>query len=244
MSGSKPKALITGASRGIGAECARKLARDGYHVILNFARNAEAAQAVLQSIEAGGGSGELLPFDVASLEAAKAALAPFSEPEKALDALVINAGVRVDIPLVNMLPEEWSRVINVNLNSFYHVVHPVIRGMLLNRRGNIVAVSSVSGQTGMPGQVNYSASKAGLIGAVKALAKEVAKRKIRVNAVTPGFIETDMLNGIDPNQIKAYVPLGRIGTVQEVAAAVSFLLSEASGYITGQVLSINGGISL
>jgi 3-oxoacyl-[acyl-carrier protein] reductase len=244
MSEAKPLALVTGASRGIGAACARRLARDGYHVFVHYHQGEAAARSVLADIEQNGGSGELIGFDVSSGEEVAKILNPVLEARGPLAVLVSNAGIRADAPLALMMDEEWHKVLGVNLDGFFNVAKPVVKGMLIARAGRIVAVASVSGQTGMPGQVNYSASKGGLIAAIKALAREVGKRKITVNAVAPGFVETDMLTGMDPTQLAGYVPLGRLGKPEEVAGAVSFLLSDAAAYITGQVLGINGGIYL
>ena len=244
MSDQKPLALVTGASRGIGAACARRLARDGYHVFVHYHQGEADARGVLADIEQNGGSGELIGFDVSDGDEVIKILNPFLEARGPLAALVVNAGVRADAPLALMLAEEWRTVLGVNLDGFFNVAKPVVKGMILARAGRIVAITSVSGQTGMPGQVNYAASKAGLIGAVKALAREVAKRKVTVNAVSPGFVETDMLAGMDPAVLTGYVPLGRLGKPEEVANAVAFLLSDQAAYITGQVLGINGGIYL
>lgn len=244
MGTDKPLALVTGASRGIGAACAQALGRDGFHVLVHYLQQAQQADRVAAAIRAAGGSAEILRFDVADAQETAAALEPLQETRGALAALVCNAGIRMDAPLAMMLPGEWHKVIAVNLDSFYNVVKPAVKGMILARRGRIVAITSVSGQTGMAGQVNYAASKAGLVGAVKALAREVGKRSITVNAVAPGYIATDMLAGLDPQQLAGQVPLGRVGTPGDVAAAVSFLVSPAAGYITGHVLSVNGGIYL
>ena len=235
-----PLALVTGASRGIGAACSRALARRGYHVFINYVQNRAAAESILESIRVAGGSAELLPFDVSHQEESASVLVPLLETRGPLAALVLNAGIRADAPLAMMLPEEWRHVLDVNLLSFYNVVKPCLKGMLLARRGSIVAMTSVSGQTGMPGQVNYAASKAGLIGAVKALAREIGKRHITVNAIAPGFVETEMLKGMNTEQLAGYVPLGRLGRPEEVAQAVLFLLE--ARYITGQTLGINGGL--
>jgi 3-oxoacyl-[acyl-carrier protein] reductase len=237
---SKPLALVTGASRGIGAACSHALALQGYHVFISYIRNEEAARTVLAAMEAQGGTGELLRFDVADQAQCASVLTPLCEARGPFSVLILNAGVRADAPLALMLPEEWRQVLDVNLLSFYNVVKPVLKGMLLARAGKIIAMASVSGQSGMPGQVNYSASKAGVIGAVKALAREVGKRKITVNAIAPGFIETEMLHGLNAGQLAQMIPLGRVGRPEEVAQAMLFLLS--SSYITGQVLGVNGGI--
>lgn len=240
----KPLALVTGASRGIGAACARALGKDGFHVLVHYLQQAEQAAQVVDEIAAVGGSAETLQFDIGDTQAAAGALEALQESRGALAGLVLNAGIRMDALLAMMLPEEWHKVMAVNLDGFYNVTKSVVKGMLLARQGRIVAITSVSGQTGMAGQVNYAASKAGLIGAVKALAREVGKRNITVNAVAPGYIETDMLAGLDPSRLVGQIPLGRVGRPDEIAAAVSFLISPAAGYITGHVLSVNGGIYL
>ena len=243
MADTKPVALVTGASRGIGRAIALRLARDGYHVIVNFRGNTRDAQSALKHIRENGGSGELCQFDVTDRKATGEALADVLTKHTLL-ALVLCAGIRQDELLVFMNEDQWDNVLSTNLNSFYAIAKPVVKHMLLNRSGRIIVISSTSGESGLPGQVNYSAAKAGLIGAVKALALECAKRGVLVNAVTPGFIDTGMTDGLKLQEIKGKIPMNRLGTPEEVASAVSFLASSDSSYITGQVIRVNGGIYL
>ena len=243
MADTKPVALVTGASRGIGRAIALRLARDGYHVIVNFRGNTRDAQSTLKHIRENGGSGELCQFDVTDRKATGEALADVLT-KHTLQALVLCAGIRQDELLVFMNEDQWDNVLSTNLNSFYAIAKPVVKHMLLNRSGRIIVISSTSGESGLPGQVNYSAAKAGLIGAVKALALECAKRGVLVNAVTPGFIDTSMTDGLKLQEIKGKIPMNRLGTPEEVASAVSFLASSDSSYITGQVIRVNGGIYL
>ena len=236
--------MVTGGSRGIGRAIAERLARDGYTVVINYLSNAQAAEETLQHIEAAGGKAELLPYDVSDAEATRSALQSWEEKHKDahFDVLVNNAGIRRDNLLVFMDDKEWHDVMTTNLDSFYHQTHYVLQGMLRARHGRIVNISSISGVSGLAGQVNYSAAKAALIGATKALSKEVAARKVTVNAVAPGFITTDMTADLDEAALKKTIPMGRFGTAEEVAALVSFLVSEEAAYITGQVINIAGGI--
>ncbi|NTU59441.1 MAG: 3-oxoacyl-ACP reductase FabG [Deltaproteobacteria bacterium] len=233
-------ALVTGASKGIGAAIAASLARDGYDVWLNYRSDAEGAARVAAEVEAAGRRCTLVPFDVADPAAAKAALEPLLEEETPY-VLVNNAGFARDALMVWMSEKEWGDVLSVHLGGFYCVTRLVLARMLRKRKGRIVNIVSTSGQSGMAGQVNYSAAKAGLIGATKALAAEVAKRNILVNAVSPGFIATEMTEKLPMDRILPMIPLGRVGTAEEVAGAVSFLCSERASYITGQVLAVNGG---
>jgi 3-oxoacyl-[acyl-carrier protein] reductase len=237
----KKSAVITGGSRGIGRAISLRLAGEGFHVIINYRSNDTEADATLNAITAAGGTAELCRFDVTNRETAVSAIEDVLSRNR-VEALVLCAGVRTDSLMVFMSPEEWDMILNANLNSFFNVVKPVAKHMVLNRTGRIVVVSSTSGETGLPGQVHYSAAKAGLIGAVKALALECAKRNVLVNAITPGFIATDMTADLDAKQLAGRVPLNRLGRAEEVAGAVSFLVSNDSSYITGQVIRVNGGI--
>ncbi len=236
--------MVTGGSRGIGRAIAERLARDGYIVVINYLSNTQAAEETLQHIEAAGGKAELLPYDVSDAEATLTALQSWEEKHENahFDVLVNNAGIRRDNLLVFMDDKEWHDVMTTNLDSFYYQTHYVLQGMLRARHGRIVNISSISGVSGLAGQVNYSAAKAALIGATKALSKEVAARKVTVNAVAPGFITTDMTADLDEAALKKTIPMGRFGTAEEVAALVSFLVSEEAAYITGQVINIAGGI--
>ncbi len=234
-------ALVTGASKGIGAAIAVTLARDGYDIWLNYRNDHEGAAAVKKEIEESGRRCLLLQFDVADGEAVKEALTPLLETQTP-DVLVNNAGFRKDAIMAMMNKEEWEGVLSVSLNGFFLVTKLVIINMLRKRKGRIINIVSTSGQSGLPGQVNYSAAKAGLIGATKALAAEVAKRNILVNAVSPGFIETDMTKDLPKEQVVATIPLGRFGKASEVADVVSFLASDKASYITGQVIAVNGGV--
>lgn len=234
-------ALVTGASRGIGAAVAETLAQDGYDIWLNYRSDHDAAGKVAEKIAACGRQCLLLPFDVADAEAVEGALNPLLA-EKTPFALVNNAGFARDGVMALMSHAEWRSVLNVHLDGFFLVTKLVVTRMLRKRAGRIVNMVSTSGQTGVAGQVNYSAAKAGLIGATRSLAAEVAKRKILVNAVSPGFIETEMTADLPVEKILPTIPLGRFGQVQEVADAVSFLCSDKATYITGQILAINGGI--
>lgn len=235
---------MTGASRGIGRAVAKKLAEASYHVLLNYHSQHEEAQATLDEIKQAGGSGELLPFDVSDMEACMSALGTWKEanPDTYIEILVNNAGVRQDNLLFWMEPSEWHKVLNITLDGFFNVTKCLLQPMITNKFGRIINMSSLSGLKGMAGQVNYAAAKAGLIGATKSLALEVAKKGVTVNAIAPGFIRTDMLDGLDEKQIKQLVPAARLGEVEEVAALVAFLSSKEAGYITGETVSINGGL--
>lgn len=238
----KKIALITGASRGIGRAIALTLAAAGHHTLINFRSRAEDAQATLALIETNGGSGELCPFDVADAAACEQAVAQILKTHQRIDILINNAGIRHDALLIFMKPEQWSQVIATNLNSFYHLTSPIVKQMALNRWGRVVTIASTSGQTGVEGQSNYAAAKAGVIGASKAVAREVAKRNVTVNVVAPGFIETEMLAEAQRAQFLAQIPAGRFGKAEEVAAAAAFLCSDSAAYITGAVLNVNGGV--
>ena len=237
-------ALVTGASRGIGKAIAERLAKDGYTVIINYHSNIVAAEATKAAIEAAGGRAELLPFDVSDGQAIEAALASWESTHEGehISVLVNNAGIRRDGLMVFMSEDDWHDVLRTTTEGFYYVTHRVLGGMLRARKGRIVNITSISGVSGLPGQVNYSAAKAALIGATKALSKEVAARKVTVNAVAPGFIATDMTADLDEAELKKTIPAGRFGQPEEVAALVSFLCSDEAAYITGQVINIAGGM--
>ena len=235
-------ALVTGASRGIGRAIALALATAGSHLLINYRTRQTEAQETLSLIERAGGTGELCPFDVADTAACEQAVANILQSHQRIDVLINNAGIRHDGLLVFMKPEQWSEVIATNLNSFFNLTRPVAKQMAMQRRGRIVSVASTAGQTGVEGQVNYSAAKAGVIGASKSLARELARRGVTVNVLAPGFIETEMTKGLPREQMLAQIPAGRFGKPEEVAAAAVFLCSDGAAYITGAVININGGV--
>ena len=234
-------ALVTGASKGIGAAIALDLARVGFDIWLNYRSDHTGAQAVAKTIKELGVSCTLLQFDVVAEDAVNKVLGEALE-EKTPFVLINNAGITRDNMLFWMESKEWKDVLGIHLDGFFHVTRLVIGKMIRERKGRIINIVSTSGETGMPGQTNYSAAKAGLIGATKSLAREVAGRNILVNAVSPGFIKTALTRELPLDKILPTIPLGRIGTVQEVASVVTFLCSEAASYITGQVISVNGGV--
>ena len=234
-------ALIIGGSRGIGRAVCLRLARSGFNIWLTYKTSHKAAESVKKEIEESGVSCDLIAFDVSSYEETEAALGPRVE-DFALDVIVYNSGIAQDNLMVWMAKEEWSSVISTNLDGFYNVTRTVLFSMLRAKSGRIIVVSSASGQTGQAGQVNYSASKAGLIGAAKALAREIGKKNILVNVVAPGFIETDMTKNLPEDQVLPLIPLNRVGSVEDVAAVVNFLSTEEDMYIHGQVIGINGGL--
>ncbi len=239
---SKQIALVTGGSRGIGRAICLDLAKNGCHVIINFRSNTKAAEETLGLIHQAGGMGEIIRFDVASREETERNIETLLTRHDAIDILVNNAGETADGLFVLMPPEEWVKVLNTSLQGFYNVTKPVLMKMVNRKHGSIVAISSVSARLGHRGQTNYSAAKAGLEGACRSLASEVARLGIRVNVVAPGLIETEMLQPVPRDMIKQIIPMGRVGLPEEVAKVVRFLCSEDASYITGQVISVNGGM--
>ena len=234
-------ALITGGSRGIGRAIAVRLAQEGYQVIINYASNEAEAQ---KTLELCGGQGEVLGFDVSNIQQTRDALNDWQarHEDEYISVIVNNAGIRRD-NLMALMPEaDWHRVLDITLSGFYNVTQPLLPNMQFHKFGRIINMASVSGLKGLPGQTNYSAAKGGIIAATKALAQEVARRNITVNAIAPGFIRTDMTEGLDEASLKKLIPMGRFGTPEEVADAVAFLVSPKAGYITGNVISINGGL--
>lgn len=237
-------ALVTGGSRGIGRAICIKLAAMGYPVVINYLGNQEAAEATKSAIEQMGGTAQLLRFDISNPEAIEEAIEMWenSHPNDYIAVLVNNAGIRRDNLMVFMQNSEWHNVIDTTLNGFFYTTRRVLKGMMTKRFGRIINITSLSGLKGMPGQCNYSAAKAALIGATKALAQEVAPRKVTVNAVAPGFIESDMTKELPKEELAKMVPMKRFGKPEEVASLVGFLAGEESSYITGEVISINGGL--
>ncbi len=239
----KKIALVTGGSRGIGRAIALRLAKSGFTIWLTYKGNHEAAASAKAEIEAAGSTCELIPFDVSSYEETEAALSERLETTSP-DVFVHNAGISRDNLLMWMTQDEWRSVLSTNLDGFFNVARSVVFAMLKAKRGRIVVVSSASGQIGQAGQVNYSASKAGLIGAAKALAREVGRKNIFVNVVAPGFIETEMTAKIPKEQVIPLIPLNRVGKSEDVASVVNFLCTEENMYIHGQVIGINGGLAM
>ncbi len=235
--------LITGSSRGIGKETALYLAQNGFDIILHCNKNIQKAEEVLKSIQNFGVKGRILQFDTKNREECKKIITGDIQKNGAYFGVVLNAGIARDVVFPIMEDDDWDSVLNTNLGGFYNVLKPIVMPMIENRiKGRIIAMSSISGLRGNYGQVNYSASKAGIIGAVKALSLELAKRKITVNCVAPGVIESDMTKELPAEEVKKLIPMKRFGTAKEVASLVNYLMSEDAGYITGQVISVNGGL--
>ncbi|HTE01728.1 MAG TPA: 3-oxoacyl-ACP reductase FabG [Mucilaginibacter sp.] len=237
-------ALVTGGSRGIGRAICIKLAALGYHILINYKSNTAEADKTLSLIKEACGTGELLQFDVADRVQIQEVLGGWISinEEKQIDILINNAGIRDDSLMAWMAEEQWDNVLKTNLDSFFYVTRLVLNSMLTRKYGRIINIVSLSGLKGLAGQTNYSAAKAGVIGATKALAQEVGRQGITVNALAPGFIKTDMTDGLDEKELKALIPVKRFGLPEEVAHAAAFLASPEAAYITGQVLSINGGL--
>lgn len=237
-------ALITGAGRGIGRAIAQRIAKEGYHVLINYRSNHEEAQRTLDAIVAQGGQGTLMPFDVSDAQAVQQNIESWqnNHPDEYIELLVNNAGIRKDNLMVFLNPEDFDKVVSTNLSSFFYVTKLVVPEMIRHRNGRIVNIASLSGVKGTPGQTNYSAAKGGLIAATKALAQEIAKKHITVNAIAPGFIHTDMTEGLDEENLKKFIPAARFGEPEEVAALVAFLASPEAAYITGECININGGL--
>ncbi len=237
-----PLAIVTGASRGIGRAIAIELAANGMHVAVNYKSNEAAARETLAKIEAAGGHGELSCFDIADEAAASAAVKDLLDRHERIAALVNNAGIVADGLFAMMSSADWRKVIDTSLDGFFNVTKPVIQKMITQKAGSVVTISSVSGLIGNRGQANYAAAKAGLMGATRALAAEVARLGIRVNVVAPGLIETDMTKDLPRDMVKKMIPMARYGMPEEVARVVRFLCSDDASYITGQVISVNGGM--
>ena len=237
-------ALVTGGSRGIGRAVSIKLASMGYHVLINYVSNKAEADRTLQMVREAGGDGETMQFDVADANQTKDILQAWqsAHADEYVEVLVNNAGIRRDSIMMFMPEEDWHSVIDTTLNGFYYVTQTLLQQMLVHKYGRIINLASVSGLKGLPGQTNYSAAKGGIIAATKALAQEVARKNVTVNAVAPGFIETDMTDGLDVDALKKTIPSQRFGKPEEVAELIGFLASDKAGYITGDVISINGGL--
>ena len=237
-------ALVTGGSRGIGRAVCLRLAQMGYQILINCNTGTEAADETLRLVRENGSDGEIMPFDVADAAQVHAALEQWTSahPDEYIEVLVNNAGIRDDSSLMMMQPQAWQRVLDITLSGFYNVTQSLLLPMQTHKFGRIINMASVSGLKGLPGQTNYSAAKGAIIAATKALAQEVARRGVTVNAVAPGFIKTDMVEGLDEDALRRQIPANRFGRPEEVAALIGFLASAEAAYITGSVVSINGGL--
>lgn len=238
-------ALVTGGSRGIGRAVSIKLASVGFHVLINYVSNETQAQQTLELIRQAGGEGSLMKFDVSNLQETAECLTKWKEEHKGeyISVLVNNAGIRKDNLLALMDENDWYSVLGISLNGFFNVTKQLIQPMMRKKFGRIISLASISGVIGLPGQANYSASKGGIISATKALAKEVAPKGVTVNAIAPGFIKTDMVEGLDEEALVKTIPAGRFGNPEEVAEFVAFLASDKSSYITGECIAITGGLN-
>ena len=242
---SKQIALVTGGSRGIGRDIAKEFALRGAYVLINYISNRQAAEETLKEIEQAGGSGRAVGFDVSDFAEVQRNVGELSDEFDGIQILVNNAGIRNDGLLIRMGEGDWDRVMDINLKGAFNCTKAVSRGMFKNRYGRIINITSTAGEVGNPGQANYSASKAGVIGLTKATAKEFSSRGITVNAVSPGFVETEIIADLNEDMRKKYleaIPLGRFGRVEDISSAVCFLVSKRASYITGEVIKVNGGI--
>jgi len=240
--GKKKVAIITGASKGIGRAISVELARCGYRIIVNYNSDDRGASKTLEMVKKEGSDGKIMRFDVSDYEKTQSAVDDIKNSFGSIDALINNAGITADALFIMMPRRDWNSVINTSLSGFYNVTKPVLEKMILQKSGAIVSIASISGLIGNRGQANYSAAKAGLIGASRSVASEVARLGVRVNVVAPGLIDTDMIKNTAVENIKTLIPMARIGKPQEVARVVRFLCSEDASYITGQVISVNGGM--
>lgn len=237
-------ALVTGASRGIGRAVSVKLASKGYNILMNYTSNDKAAEEAAELVRQAGGQAELMKFDVSDATATAEAIKAWQEnhPDDYIDVLVNNAGIRRDALLFLMEYKDWRRVLDITLDGFYNVTTAVLQPMLRHKHGRIINMASLSGLKGLPGQTNYSAAKGAIIAATKALAQEIGKKNVTVNAIAPGFVKTDMVEGLDEAALKAQIPMNRFGEPEEIASLVAFLASDEAAYITGECISINGGL--
>ena len=239
---SEKVALVTGASKGIGQAISVELAKSGYRIVVNYLSDEKGALDTLEMVRKAGSDGQIMQFDVSNFDQTQSAVDDILKQNGSIDALVNNAGITADGLFIMMPRKDWDAVINISLSGFYNVTKPVLEKMIRLKRGAIVSIASVAGLLGNRGQANYSAAKAGLIGASRSVASEVARLGIRVNVVAPGLIETDMIKDAPVENIKAIIPMARIGKPQEVARVVRFLCSDDASYVTGQVISVNGGM--